>query len=242
MTAPTGGYARVTMLSIIPVTGIGDVSPGDDVAAAILAAMARSGLALEDRDVVVVTHKVVSKAEGRIAAVATDRDYRDLVESEAEAVLRRRGDLAITKTKHGFVCANAGVDRSNVPDGQAVMLPIDPDRSAHSIRRRLEHETGKHVAVVVSDTFGRAWRTGLTDVAIGVSGFAPIADLRGTTDMYGRVLDVTEVAIADEIAAAADLAMGKASGVPAAIVRGLDLAGEGRATDLVRQPAGDLFR
>lgn len=228
---------------VYPVTGIGEISPGVDVAVELLHGLERCGIALENGDVLVVTHKIVSKAEGRIADVATDADYRRLAEEEAAAVIRRRGELMIAITDHGFVCANAGVDRSNVPLGKAVMLPIDADRSAHGIRRKLEAETGASVGVVISDTFGRPWRRGLTDVAIGVSGIDAILDLRGTTDTQGRTLDVTEVAVADEIAAAADLAMGKATGIPAAVVRGLGLpAAEGRASDLVRPAQEDMFR
>jgi coenzyme F420-0:L-glutamate ligase/coenzyme F420-1:gamma-L-glutamate ligase len=230
-------------VTLIPVPGIGEIGPGDDVAAAILAALGAAEITLADGDVVVVTHKIISKAEGKLEPVPDDAAYRRLVEREAVAVVRRRGDLVIAKTKHGFICANAGIDRSNVPGGRAVLLPDRPDRSAHSLRKRLEQASGARLAVVVTDTFGRPWRRGLTDVAIGVSGIPAILDLRGSTDMQGRVLEVTEVAVVDEIAAAADLVMGKASGVPVAVVRGLDLPeGDGRAADLVRPADEDLFR
>lgn len=230
-------------LKILPVDGIGEVARGDDVAALVLEAVASSDQALADGDVVVITHKVVSKAEGKVVPIDDEAGYRRLVEDEAAAVIRRRGDLVITQTKHGFICANAGVDRSNVDGDAAVLLPDRPDRSAHRIRRRLESSTGLRLAVVITDTFGRAWRRGLTDVAIGVSGMPAILDLRGTADMQGRTLMVTEVALVDEIAAAADLVMGKARGIPVAIVRGLDWEpGDGRATDLVRPAAEDLFR
>ncbi len=200
-------------------------------------------MALRPDDVLVVTHKVISKAEGLSVEVADERAYRRLVEEEALEIVRRRGDLVIAKTRHGFICANAGVDRSNTRDGWAVLLPRDPDRSAHTLRTRLERRTGVDVPVIVSDTFGRPWRRGLTDVAIGISGLEPILDLRGSADMYGRVLDVTEVAVADEMAAAADLVMGKASGIPAAIIRGArPPLGPGRAADIVRPAAEDLFR
>ncbi len=229
-------------LQIIPVAGIPEVESGDDLASMILSGFSSSNVTLEDHDVVVVTHKVVSKAEGRIERVADDRAYRALAEREARAVLRRRGDLVITQTRHGFICANAGVDRSNVEDGWAVLLPVDPDRSAHRIRVRLERASGVSLAVVVTDTFGRPWRRGLVDVAIGVSGLPAILDLKGETDAGGRVMNVTEIAVVDEIAAAADLVMGKSDGIPVAVVRGLDLAGDGRATDLVRPPDEDMFR
>ena len=161
-------------------------------------------------------------------------------------MLRRRGDLVITETKGGFVCANAGVDLSNVPDGYATLLPVDADRSARRIRDGLRARTGREVAVIVSDTFGRAWRRGLTDVAIGCAGIAAVVDLRGTTDANGRELHVTEVAVVDELAAAAELVMGKATGICAAVVRGVDPSWSrerGSVRDkIVRAPADDLFR
>ena len=172
---------------------------------------------------------------------ATGRSY----EAESVRVLRRRGDLVIAETSHGFVCANAGVDVSNVPDGRAALLPVDSDRSARRIRDALLHRLGLDVAVVVSDTFGRPWRRGVADVAIGCAGLRPIVDLRGTSDALGRKLMVTEVAVVDEIAAAAELVMGKAAGVPAAVVRGVDRSwfGDGSVVeDVVRSPAEDLFR
>jgi coenzyme F420-0:L-glutamate ligase/coenzyme F420-1:gamma-L-glutamate ligase len=232
----------VSRLEVIPIEGIAEIGREDDLAGVMLDAIAAGGEELGARDVLVVTHKVVSKAEGRVVELVDEAAYRRLVEDEAASILRRRGDLVITKTRHGFVCANAGVDRSNTKAGTAVLLPIDPDRSAHRLRTRIERATGASIAVIITDTFGRAWRRGLVDVAIGVSGLPSILDLRGTIDGSGNVLEVTEVAIIDEIAAAADLVMGKADRIPAAIVRGLDLSGTGRATDLVRPPEEDLFR
>ncbi len=230
-------------ITIFPIRSVGEVGAGDDVAAILIASMGRDAIALEAGDVVVVTHKIVSKAEGRVVEIADDADYRALVRDEAAAVIRKRGDLVITKTRHGFICANAGVDRSNTPEGTAVLLPLDPDRSAHAIRSKLAAASGVDIAVIVTDTFGRPWRRGLADVAIGVSGLEAVADLRGTQDMYGRTLDVTEVAVADELAAAADLVMGKASGIPAAVVRGYEAPpGAGRGSDLVRRADEDLFR
>jgi coenzyme F420-0:L-glutamate ligase/coenzyme F420-1:gamma-L-glutamate ligase len=232
-------------LTIYPLPGIPEVVPGDDLPRLLLAALTRAGLSPESGDVLVVTHKVVSKAEGAVVTLVGDEDraYRDLVLNEAVEVIRRRGDLVIARTKHGFICANAGVDRSNAAPGTAVLLPHDPDRSAHGIRMAIKAATGVDLAVVISDTFGRPWRRGLTDVAIGVSGMGAILDLRGTHDATGRELHVTEVAVVDEIAAAADLVMGKSSAVPAALVRGALLPpGEGRAADLVRPVDEDLFR
>ncbi len=229
-------------IEIYPIRAIPEVAPGDDLAALIVDGLESSQIALSDRDVVVITHKVVSKAEGRIEPASDDRSYRELAEREARSILRRRGDLLIAQTEHGFICANAGVDRSNVTDGWAVLLPVDPDRSAHRIRLRLERATGVSIAVVITDTFGRPWRRGLVDVAIGISGLPSILDLRGESDAQGRTMNVTEIAIVDEIAAAADLVMGKADQIPAAVVRGLNLAGDGRAIDLVRPPEEDMFR
>jgi len=224
-------------LSIYPLPGIPEVAAGDDLPALLLAALGRAGLTPQPGDVLVVTHKIVSKAEGAVVALTGDeeRAYRELVLDQAVEVLRRRGDLVIARTKHGFICANAGVDRSNAAPGTAVLLPLDPDRSAHGIRMALRAATGVDLAVIISDTFGRPWRRGLTDVAIGVSGMLPILDLKGTFDAAGRELHVTEVAVVDEIAAAADLVMGKAAAVPAALVRGVEIPkGEGRAADMVR--------
>ncbi len=232
-------------ISIHPVPGLPEVTAGDDLAALIGSALAECGLGLESGDVVVVTHKIVSKAEGRMVELADDGpdSHRHLVEAESLSTIRRRGDLVITETRHGFICANAGVDRSNAGPARAVLLPVDPDRSARRIRSRLFQQFGVEAAVVITDTFGRPFRRGLTDVAIGVAGFKPIQDLRGTPDDHDRVLEVTEIAIADEIAAAADLVKGKARGIPVAVVRGLALTvAEGAATELIRAASEDLFR
>jgi coenzyme F420-0:L-glutamate ligase/coenzyme F420-1:gamma-L-glutamate ligase len=231
-------------LHVLPVGGIGEVRPGQVLADLIVAAAPDL---LADGDVVVVTQKVVSKAEGRLVPVDPDDPlaHKALVEAEAVRVLRRRGDLVMTETRHGFVCANAGVDLSNVEAGWAALLPVDPDRSARRIRDGLRARLHVEVAVVVSDTFGRPWRRGTTDVAIGIAGLAGVADLRGTLDAGGRELQVTEVGIADEVAAAAELVMGKSRNVPVAVVRGLDPAflreGSVRA-EVVRPHAEDLFR
>ena len=232
----------MTELRVFGIDGIGEIDAGDDLAAIILDAIHAGGERLIDDDVVVVTHKVVSKAEGRVVPITDEAAYRRIVLEEAADVIRRRGDLVIARTSHGFICANAAVDRSNVAAGHAVLLPVDPDRSAHRLRTLLERASGARIGVVITDTFGRPWRRGLVDVAIGVSGIVAIDDLVGTTDTHGNELHVTEIAVVDEIAAAADLVMGKATGIPAAIVRGLHLAGSGRATDLVRPADEDLFR
>lgn len=232
-------------LVITPISGMPEVRPGDPVADLIAGAASAQRTPLLDRDCVVVTQKIISKAEGRLVAVADDLDARRaLIEQESRRIMRRRGDLIISETEHGFVCANAGIDLSNVDDGQAALLPVDSDRSARQIRDALRTRHGVEVAIVVSDTFGRAWRRGLTDVAIGIAGLAGVIDLRGSTDSRGRELHATEVAVADEVAAAAELAMGKAAGIPAAIVRGLDPTWfrEAAVEELIRPPAEDLFR
>ena len=233
-------------LRVIPVEGMPEVHVGDGIAELVGSAAHAQGTTLQDGDCLVVTQKIVSKAEDRLVPLdpADPAARRSLVESESVRVVRRRGELIISETRHGFVCANAGVDLSNVDEGMAALLPVDPDRSAKRIRDGVRAHAGVEVAVIVSDTFGRAWRTGLTDVAIGVSGLAGVVDLRGQPDAHGRALQVTEVAVADEVAAAAELVMGKAARVPAALVRGLDPAWEreGSGRELIRPPSEDLFR
>jgi coenzyme F420-0:L-glutamate ligase / coenzyme F420-1:gamma-L-glutamate ligase len=230
-------------LEVFPIHGIPEVHRGDDLAGMIAAAER----GLREGDVVVVTQKVVSKAEGAMAQIDPDdpRGHKALVEDESVRIVRRRGDLIISETRHGFVCANAGVDLSNVDDGWAALLPEDSDRSARRIRDGIRAVLNVDVGVIISDTFGRPWRRGLTDVAIGCAGIQAIVDLRGTEDSRGRILQVTEVCVVDELAGAADLVMGKATGVAAAVIRGVDPAWLGRGevhAEIVRPPAEDLFR
>jgi coenzyme F420-0:L-glutamate ligase / coenzyme F420-1:gamma-L-glutamate ligase len=242
----------VTELRVIPVEGVREVSPGDDLAL-LLAAAAR----LEDGDVLVVAQKAVSKMEGRVVRLsdvepserarelAGDHDPRrvEVILSESARVVRSRPPLVIAETRHGFVCASAGVDASNAPELETVvLLPLDPDASAAALRARLEELTGRRVAVIVSDSFGRPWRQGTTDIAIGVSGLSPLLDLNGERDRVGYELHATTIAVADEIAGAAELVMGKTAGIPAAIVRGWTPEGDGSAQELVMPPERDLFR
>lgn len=259
-------------LEILGVEGLGEITPGDDIAQAIHVALKARQTQLLDDDVVVVTQKIVSKAEGRLIEVMPEAEISstvsassplptpsEVVARESVRILRRRGDLVISETSHGFVCANAGVDFSNVPDGYAALLPRHPDRSAQRIREGLRQHAEVNVAVVVSDTFGRPWRRGLTDVAIGCAGILPLLDLRGQQDALGRELAVTEVAIVDEIASAAELVMGKSKNIPAAIIRGTpkdwlvsdadadsDTANlatpQDTVSNLIRPPNEDLFR
>lgn len=226
-------------LSVLPLAGIPEIRPGDDLAALLGDAAERLG-GLEPGDVLVVAQKAVSKAEGRVEE--TD-DHIAVVLREARAVRRRRGELVIAETEHGFVCASAGVDRSNAPgEGWVVLLPRDPDASAAGLREALRARLGVAPAVIVSDSFGRAWRQGTTDVAIGIAGMSPLLDLRGSRDGRGYQLGSTVIAVADELAGAAELVMGKAQGVPAALVRGYRAPeGEGTARDLVMPRDRDLF-
>jgi coenzyme F420-0:L-glutamate ligase/coenzyme F420-1:gamma-L-glutamate ligase len=239
-------------VNVLAVEGLPEIEPGAD-----LGRLIADAVELEDGDVVVVAQKAVSKAEGRIVrlgdvepserakAMALDGDPRrvEVILRESARIVRLRPPLVIAQTPHGFVCASAGVDASNAPEPDAlVLLPVDPDASAASLRARLGELTGRKVAVIVSDSFGRAWRQGTTDVAIGCSGLAPLVDLAGERDRVGYELHATVIAVADQIAGAAQLVMGKLDGIPAAVVRGLDVAGEGSARDLVMPPERDLFR
>jgi coenzyme F420-0:L-glutamate ligase/coenzyme F420-1:gamma-L-glutamate ligase len=237
-------------MELIALTGIGEVRPGDNLAQVIAGALfpaTPDGPELRDGDVLVVTQKVVSKAEGRLVPVDHDDPAAKtaLVERESVRIVRRRGDLIISETRHGFVCANAGVDLSNVESGTAALLPEDADRSARGLRAGLRALLGVDPAVIVSDTFGRPWRRGVTDVAIGCAGVAAVIDLKGTPDANGRTLMATEICVADELASAAELVMGKDRGVPAAIVRGVPSTWLRRASvraEVIRPPEEDLFR
>jgi coenzyme F420-0:L-glutamate ligase/coenzyme F420-1:gamma-L-glutamate ligase len=239
-------------LRVVPVLGIPELEEGDD-----LGAMLAGAASLEDGDVLVVAQKAVSKVEGRVVRLdeiepsararelAGGQDVRriEVVLRESREVVRSRPPLVIAETRHGFVCASAGVDASNAKGpGTLVLLPLDPDASAQRLRERVRELSGVEVGVIVSDSFGRAWRRGTTDVALGVAGIMALLDLKGTRDSVGYELHATEIAVADEIAGAAELVMGKTDGVPAAIVRGLSLAGDGSGADLVMPRERDLFR
>jgi coenzyme F420-0:L-glutamate ligase/coenzyme F420-1:gamma-L-glutamate ligase len=248
------------VISLTAVDGIPEIKPGDDLAEMIAAALAAAGIGLEAEDVLVVTQKVVSKAEGRVVKLASvtprpaaeswaaqwGKDPRqvELVLQESAEVLRMApGGLIISRTRHGFVCANAGVDLSNVGGGDvATLLPEDPDASARALRERLGELAGARPAVVISDSFGRPWRNGIVNVAIGSAGLEPLLDLRGTPDAQGRVMHSTVVAVADELASAADLAGGKVAQRPVVVVRGYEYqAGQGAASALVMDRELDLF-
>ena len=241
---------------MIPLPGIPELEEGDDLAA-LLADVAQRAGGLEPGDVLVVAQKAVSKVEGRVVRLdgvepsararelAGDEDPRrlEVILRESAAILRTRAPLVIAETPHGFVCASAGVDASNAkgPD-TLVLLPLDPDASARRLRERILELTGVKAGIVVSDSFGRAWRRGTTDVALGVAGITPLLDLKGRRDSMGYELHATEIGVGDEIAGAAELVMGKTRGIPAAIVRGVQVEGDGRGADLVMPRERDLFR
>ena len=241
----------MTTLTIAPVQGLPELQEGDD-----LARLITESAELQDRDVLVVAQKAISKIEGRVVRlddvepsprareIAGEVDARriEVILREAKRVVRTRGSLVITETRHGFVCASSGVDASNAPEpGTLVLLPVDPDDSAARLRAALRDLTGSDVGVVVSDSFGRPWRQGTTDVAVGAAGVEVLRDLRGERDPNGYELHSTIVALADEIAGAAELVLGKLDRVPVAIVRGLDVPGDGRARDLVMPKERNLF-
>ena len=240
------------MIEIHPVEGLPEIREGDD-----LAALIAERAELQAGDVLVVAQKAVSKAEGRVVRLAdvepsdearrlaADEDPRrlEVILRESKRIVRTRPPLVIAETGHGFVCASAGVDASNAPEPEmVVLLPDDPDASAARMRERLRALTGAEIGVIVSDSFGRPWRLGTTDVAIGVSGIRPLLDLVGERDPAGYELHATVIAVADELAAAAELVFGKTSGIPAAVIRGAAFAGEGSARDLLMPAERDLFR
>ena len=249
------------MLTILPVKGIPDIKKGDDLGKLILGKVEDQGDEFQQGDIAVVSQKIVSKAEGRILplskimpsdfaktiATETGKDPRqvEVVLRESKKIIRMRAGHLITETSHGFICANAGVDQSNVGTKRdsVTLLPRDSDASADRIRKTIHHTTGKEVPVIITDTFGRAWRIGQVNFAIGISGMKPIRDYRGTKDMYRRTLQVTEIAVADELASAAELVMNKTDKVPVAIIRGYKAPrGRGRVKDLLRPEEFDLFR
>ena len=247
-------------LTFTPIRGVPEVRPGDNVAELLWAAAARQSLRLGAGDVLVVAHKVVSKAEWRLvdlktvvpspfarrAAAELKKDPRlvEVILSETRRIVRLDQGVLVAETHHGLVCANAGVDQSNVPgEGGVALLPQDPDASARALRKALEDRAGCRLGVIIADTFGRPWREGLVNVAVGVSGVPALRDYRGRKDPYGFLLVGTQMAVADELASAAELVMGKVEGVPAVLVRGLPLPeGEGSAADLLRPPERDIFR
>lgn len=245
---------------ILPLPIAGEICPGDSLAEKLLAAAKKAGIRFQDRDILVVKHKVVSKAEGALVALdeirpsaasrswarrfGLDARVTELALRESRRVVRRKRGVLITETKHGLVCANSGVDVSNVDGGRsAVLLPKDPDDSAAKLRRDLKKYAGCEIAVIISDSFGRPWREGLTEVAIGIAGMRPLVDYRGRRDSHGYELHASVDAVADELACAAGLVCGKLARTPACIIRGFSYRrGPGKAQELIRPAANDLFR
>lgn len=254
------GKRRTEEIRILPVTVNGEIRAGESLSARLLTAARRSRLPFQDGDILVVKHKIVSKAEGALVALegvrpskasriwarsyGVDARVSELALRESRRIVRRKHGVLITETKHGFVCANSGIDLSNVDGGQhAVLLPLNPDRSAERLRRELKKETGVEIAIIISDSFGRPWREGLTEVAIGVAGIEPLVDYRGRHDPHGYSLHATIEAVADELACAAGLVCGKLTGIPACIIRGYAYRrGRIGARALIRPAKNDLFR
>jgi coenzyme F420-0:L-glutamate ligase/coenzyme F420-1:gamma-L-glutamate ligase len=248
------------LIEIIPIRNIPEISRGDDLGKVIIESSRRQSIRIRDNDIIVITHKIISKAEGRVIDlnsitpskfalkvgrhIAKDPRLVEAILSQSRRLVKMVKGLIISETSHGFVCANAGVDQSNVRIGNVVLLPANPDRSAQKIRSTLRHETGKQVAVIISDTFGRPWREGQVDVAVGIAGLEPFADYRGMQDQYGYDLKATVICVADEIASAAELCMNKLDRVPVAIVRGYKFkrAEDVSSRSLARKPSRDLFR
>jgi coenzyme F420-0:L-glutamate ligase / coenzyme F420-1:gamma-L-glutamate ligase len=244
---------------ITGIEGIREIRPGDDLAALVGEAAEAQGLGVGAGDIFVIAQKIVSKAEGRVARLdavqpselargwarehGKDARIIELILKEARRIVRMERGILIVETRHGFICANAGVDSSNAPPGTVTLLPEDPDRSASELRRKLEQRFSAPLAVIISDTFGRPWREGFVNVALGVAGLAPLLSYRGQRDAFGRELQVTEMAVADELSGAAELVMGKNRQVPAAVIQGFAAAGrEGAGRELLRPPERDLFR
>lgn len=252
--------AKLVPIEVIPITGIREVNKGDNLAELLLRACHRGKLRVESGDIIVVTHKIVSKAEGRVydlnsfvpskfsirvgRHVGKDPRQVEAILSESRRLVKMVKGLIISETFHGFVCANAGVDQSNVKKGNLVLLPKQPDKSAQNIRRFVKKETGKNVGVIISDTFGRPWREGQVDIAIGIAGIDPFSDYRGMRDQYGYHLRASVICTADELASAAELCMNKLDRIPAVIIRGYRFKRKEDASSksLSRKPARDLFR
>ena len=228
-------------VTIIPVSGLPEVLPGDNLADLTNNVLKKLNRKVMGGDIFVVTQKIVSKSEG-MSRDLDDYNFEDLLMGEVNRVIRRRGELIIAKTKHGFICANAGIDKSNVKKNTVLLLPEDPNKSAHSYRKKMESLTGKKIAVIVSDTFGRAWRKGQVNFAIGSSGINPVTSYIGKTDTYENELNATEIAVIDEIASAAELVMEKTINVPIAIVRGVKYEDSKKnASELIREDEEDFF-
>ena len=228
-------------VTIIPISGLPEVSEGDNLANLTHNVLKKSNKEIMDGDIFVVTQKIVSKSEG-MSRNLDEHSFEDLLKSQVDRVVRKRGELVIAKTKHGFICANAGIDKSNIQKNTVLLLPEDPNKSAHSFRKKFENLTGKKIAVIISDTFGRAWRKGQVNFAIGSSGINPITSYIGETDTFENELNATEIAVIDELASAAELVMEKTLNVPIAIIRGVNYEDSKKnASELIREDEEDFF-
>ena len=228
-------------IRIIPIEGIPEIKVGDNLAEITFNVLSKSEIGIEKNDIFIVTQKIVSKSEG-MERDLSNYDFEELLQSESKKIIRKRGDLVITKTKHGFICANAGIDKSNIKKDSALLLPEDPNKSANKFRKRFESLANLPIAVIVSDTFGRAWRKGQVNFAIGSSGISPIESYIGKLDSFNNELNATEIAVIDELASAAELVMKKTIDVPIALIRGFDYkSSKLNASELIRDDNEDFF-
>ncbi len=228
-------------ITIIPVKNFPEINAGDDLIELLINSLEDSNISIEENDIIVLTQKIVSKSESRLRNLE-DTSFEELLAEESTEIIRKRGDLVIARTKHGFICANAGIDKSNIEDGHALLLPIDPDRSARKYREQIYTKLQKKVAVIISDTFGRPWRVGQVNFAIGSSGIEPLVSYIGSTDTFENELNATEIAIIDEIASSAELVMEKTLNIPIAILRGVNYRdSKNNAKDLIRKKDEDFF-
>jgi len=228
-------------ITIIPVKNFPEINAGDDLIELLFKSLEDSNVSIEENDIIVLTQKIVSKSESRLRNLE-DTSFEELLAEESTEIIRKRGDLVIARTKHGFICANAGIDKSNIENGHALLLPIDPDRSASKYREQIYTRLQKKVAVIISDTFGRPWRVGQVNFAIGSSGIEPLVSYIGSTDTFENELNATEIAIIDEIASSAELVMEKTLNIPIAILRGVNYRdSKNNAKDLIRKKDEDFF-
>ena len=228
-------------VSIFPVMNLPEFDTGHEIVEELIESLEENKISLEDSDVIVITQKIISKVEGRKIDINKE-DIEEVIKNESLQIIRKRGETIIAKTKHGFICANAGIDKSNIEEGFALLLPEDPDKTCRDIRKKIEHETGKKISVIICDTFGRAWRKGQTNVAIGSSGIEPLESYIGEKDTFDNELFATEIAIVDELAGAAELVMKKSDNIPIVIIKGVKYNISDLGVDeLIRNPEEDFF-
>ena len=228
-------------VSILPVMNLPEFDTGHEIVEELIGKLEENKISLEDSDVIVITQKIISKVEGRKIDINKE-DLEEVIKNESLQIIRKRGETIIAQTKHGFICANAGIDKSNIEEGFALLLPEDPDKTSRDIRKKIEHQTGKKISVIICDTFGRAWRKGQTNVAIGSSGIQPLESYIGEKDTFDNELFATEIAIVDELAGAAELVMKKSDNIPVVIIKGVKYNISDLGVDeLIRNPEEDFF-